>query len=305
MARAVVITNPLAARTTDAALHQASEVLRHAGWRLEVLPIAGPGDARRFALEAVSSGVDLLVVQGGDGTTMQAATALVGTEIPLGLIPSGTGNLLAGNLRIPRHPGKAARLLLEGLPRRIDLGKVPRGDRDLYFGVAAGTGADARVMGETRQSLKRRLGIGAYISTVLRILPEIRNASYRITVDGRAQDTRAALVLVANCGEVIPGLIRLGPRISPADGLLDLVTVRANGAIEAVRAVWEVLRGLSSRDGVSSLVGYGRGRVITVESETPEPFETDGDPDGSTPFTAEIVPGAIVVLQPSDQGASP
>ncbi|HEU4524908.1 MAG TPA: diacylglycerol kinase family protein, partial [Gemmatimonadales bacterium] len=101
MSRALLITNPAAARTQQRAVEAVMRVMRGAGWTAEVLATGGPGDARRIAEYGVSEGVDVVAVFGGDGTTMQAAAALVGTEVALGVIPGGTGNLLAGNLRIP------------------------------------------------------------------------------------------------------------------------------------------------------------------------------------------------------------
>src|SRR5215212_5547741 len=100
--------------------------LAAAGWSAEVLATGGPGDARRLAEYGVAGGVDVVAVFGGDGTTMQAAAALVGTEVALGVIPGGTGNLLAGNLRIPASPARAARALLSARPRLFDLGRMDR-----------------------------------------------------------------------------------------------------------------------------------------------------------------------------------
>src|SRR5215813_5216964 len=101
MARALLITNPAAARTQPFAVRIVSDALKAAGWQAEVLATGGSGDARRLAEYGLEQSMDLVAVFGGDGTTMQAAAALVGTEMALGIIPGGTGNLLAGNLRIP------------------------------------------------------------------------------------------------------------------------------------------------------------------------------------------------------------
>jgi diacylglycerol kinase family enzyme len=98
--------------------------------------------------------MEMVAVFGGDGTTMQAAGALVGTDVQLGLIPGGTGNLLAGNLRVPASPARAAEILLAGCERRLDLGRVERDDGIHYFAVACGAGYDARVMVETPSALK-------------------------------------------------------------------------------------------------------------------------------------------------------
>jgi diacylglycerol kinase (ATP) len=126
MARALIIANPVASRTTPARTFAVERVFRANGWRAEVAETAGPGDARRLAAAGVRDGADAVVVFGGDGTTMQAAAALVGTEIPLGMVPGGTGNVLAGNLRLPRRPVPAAELITRGRSRRIDLGRIDR-----------------------------------------------------------------------------------------------------------------------------------------------------------------------------------
>jgi diacylglycerol kinase family enzyme len=133
-------------------------VLRAAGWSAEVLATGGPGDARTLAEYGMKQGVDVIAVFGGDGTTMQAAAALVGTDIGLGIIPGGTGNLLAGNLRIPASPERAARALVSGRPRPFDLGRMERPAGPQYFAVACGAGYDARVMAGTLSEHKRRCG---------------------------------------------------------------------------------------------------------------------------------------------------
>lgn len=298
MARTVLIANPAAARTDVVAAQAVAETFRRAGWSVELRATGGPGDARRFAEEAVAGRVDLVSVFGGDGTTMQAAAALVGTEIPLGVIPGGTGNLLAGNLRIPTHPVRAARALIKGRAAPLDLGRMARADGEHYFAVACGAGYDARVMAETSTADKHRWRFAAYVATTIRLLPELRSVQHAITVDGTEYEALAALVLVANCGEVIPPWVRLKSGIAPDDGLLDLVIIRADSFTESVRAVWELLREGGTGAAAPGRVAYARGRVITVEADTERPVQLDGEPHGQTPFTAEVVPGAIRVLRP-------
>ena len=102
---------------------------------------------------------------------MQAAASLVGSGTALGVIPGGTGNLLAGNLRMPSHPVRAARALLEGHGTPLDLGRMERADGVHYFAVACGAGYDARVMAETTTQDKQRWRFAAYVATTLRLLP--------------------------------------------------------------------------------------------------------------------------------------
>jgi YegS/Rv2252/BmrU family lipid kinase len=299
MTSALLITNPAAARTEEITVQAVVETLRHGGWTVELRATGGPGDARRFAAEGVAHGVDVVGVFGGDGTTMQAAASLVGSGTALGVIPGGTGNLLAGNLRMPSHPVRAAKALLEGHLTPLDLGRMERADGTHYFAVACGAGYDARVMAETSTKDKQRWRFAAYVATTLRLLPELRSTTHLITVDGIEYEARAALVLVANCGEVIPPFVKLRSGIAHDDGLLDVVVIRADSFTESVRAVWELLRerGAEARD-AGGFVGYARGRVISVATENAEPVQMDGEPHGRTPFTVEIVPSAINVITP-------
>lgn len=295
MPRALVITNPAAARTQPKTVREVRDVLRRGGWQVEVVATGGHGDARRLAAEGAAAGVDAVAVFGGDGTTMQAASALVGTEVVLGLIPGGTGNVLAGNLRIPSSPLRAAEILVRGKVRRLDLGRLDASGEHHYFAVACGAGFDARVMAETPGPLKQRWGIGAYIATTLRLLNELRSIRYHIRVDGVEYDANAALVLVVNCPEVIPPVIRFGGDVRPDDGLLDLVVLRADSFAEGVQAFWHFLR---RAEGPDSRIGHVRGREIHVETDSPVLVQLDGDLGGVSPFTATVVPGALRVMVP-------
>jgi YegS/Rv2252/BmrU family lipid kinase len=296
VARALLIANPAAARTDPLAMNAVMNTFRAAGWRAEVLATGGPGDARRLAEYGVREGVDVVAVFGGDGTTMQAAAALVGTDVALGVIPGGTGNLLAGNLRLPASPARAAEVLVRGAPKRFDLGRMERPDGTHYFAVACGAGMDARIMAGTASVHKQKWGMAAYVATTFRLIGSVRSTQHLITVDGEEFEAMAAMILVANCGEVIPPLVRLRSGITPHDGLLDVVVMRADSLGQSVRAVWDLLRERPGDAGAGGFVGYARGREIRVETLSPEPVQLDGEPGGETPFTATIVPDAIKVM---------
>jgi diacylglycerol kinase (ATP) len=218
--------------------------------------------------------------------------------VALGVIPGGTGNLLAGNLRIPASPVRAARTLLSAEPRAFDLGRMERSAGPQYFAVACGAGYDARVMAATLSEQKRRWGMGAYVATTLRLIAGIQSTLHRITIDDVEYEAHAAMVLVANCGEVIPRVMRLGPGITPTDGLLDVVVLRADNFSQSLRAVWDLIRVSPGVLGGGTFVARARGRVVRVESEEVQPVQLDGEPGGETPFTASVVPGAIRILVP-------
>jgi YegS/Rv2252/BmrU family lipid kinase len=296
--RVLLIANPAAARTAPMAVNAILNALHGAGWKAEALATGGPGDARHLAEYGVAEGVDVVAVFGGDGTTMQAAAALVGTEVALGVIPGGTGNLLAGNLRIPASPARAAKALINARPRPFDLGRMERLTGPQYFAVACGAGYDARVMAGTLSEHKRRWGMAAYVATTLRLMSELRSTVHSITIDGVEYEANAAMVLVANCGEVIPPFVRLGPGITPDDGMLDVVVVRADSFPQSLRAVWHLLRLTPGSLGPDTYVAHARGQEVRVETEPVQPVQLDGEPGGSTPFIARVVPSAIRIMVP-------
>jgi diacylglycerol kinase family enzyme len=297
MTRALLITNPVAARIEAKAVAAVRDTLRGGGWSVDLLATHGPGDARRFADEARAQGYDVLVSYGGDGTAMQIAAAIAGSGMPLGLVPGGTGNLLAGNLRLPRQPAAAARAILGARPAPIDLGVVERADGPHYFAVASGAGYDAVIMSQTAAAAKQRWKVGAYWAQTFATLPEVKSAAHRVTVDGATHTVAAAVVLIANCGEMVPPFFRLGPGVVPNDGWLDVVAVRADGVMDSALALFDVLRMGNSGNG-GARIFTARGRVIRVEVEgPPRPVQLDGEPTGLTPFEARLLPGALTVLR--------
>ena len=302
MTRALLITNPAAARTEARAVAAVRDTLRGGGWTVDLLATHGPGDARRFAAEARTQGFDALVCYGGDGTTMQIAAAIQGTGMPLGLVSGGTGNLLAGNLRLPRNPTQAARAILRARPKAVDLGVVERADGPHYFAVASGAGYDAVVMAATAAADKQRWKVGAYWATTLATLPEVHSVPYQLTVDGQTHTADAAVVLVANCGEMIPPFFRLGPKVAPDDGWLDLVAVRADGMLDGAMALLDILRQAGQGAGTERIF-TARGRVIRVEPVgAPWPVQLDGESAGTTPFEARVLPGVLTVLVDGERG---
>ena len=299
MARALLIANPAAARTHGGVVRQIERVFDTAGWKVETLATAGPGDARRLAQLGVEQEMDMVAVLGGDGTIMQVASALVGTEVRMGVLPGGTGNQLAGNLRLSFNPVRAAAALIRGAARPFDLGRIDRAGGPHYFAVGGGAGLDARVMAATPSLQKRRWGQLAYVATTLRLLTDVECVPFHIDADGVGHDFDAALILVANCGEIIPPLFKLGQGVSPYDGVLDVIILSANSLGGGFRALWHVVREAKGVYGETVFATRVSGSVITVT--TPgggQPVQLDGEPTGETPFTATAVPGAIQLIHP-------
>jgi diacylglycerol kinase family enzyme len=227
---------------------------------------------------------------------MQAAAAMVGTDVPLGLVPGGTGNVLAGNLRIPSRPVPAAHMITRGRSRPIDLGRLDRDDGHHYFAVACGAGADAAVMGGTPHSAKQRLGMGGYWRTLFQVVPEIRSSDVALTIDGRRIEARAAVTLVLNCREVIPPLLRVVDGTEIDDGLLDVLVLAADTPWQCARGMWRAVQNVVLGTGPPAYLQYARGEQITIESATVQPVQFDGDLAGTTPAVIRVVPRAIRVM---------
>ncbi|MGD2134971.1 MAG: diacylglycerol kinase family lipid kinase [Gemmatimonadales bacterium] len=293
MARVLLIFNPVAARTDPEVVTAVTRVFAGEGWHVDVAGTSQAGHAADLARRGVDDGMDLVAVYGGDGTTMQAVRGIVGRGVPVALIPGGTGNVLAGNLRLPRRPADAARVAVRGVTRRIDLGRVRRSHGERYFAVSCGAGFDAELMAGTTGELKRRWGMGAYFANAWSALRELTVVAHRVTVDGEPFESDAAMVLVANCGEIFPPWARLKPGIAPDDGYLDVIIANAAGLMESVDVV---MRLLAAWEGEGERVRFLRGTHVIVETGEPRPVQLDGEPDGETPLEAEIVPGALDVV---------
>lgn len=295
MARVLLIFNPVAARADLKVVDRVVRVFDRAGWSIDAEGTSREGHAEHLARAGIEDGTDLVAVYGGDGTTMQAMRGMVGSDVPIAIIPGGTGNLLAGNLRLPRNPKSAAKTAVTGVPRPIDLGSIAREDGDRYFGVACGAGFDAVMMAATSGEAKRRWRMGAYALKGVAAVADLEVVPYQITVDGVTSEMDAVMVLVANCGEIVPPFVRLRPGIALDDGILDVAVANAATLMEGLDVLWRLVTG---RIDAEHRLRFLRGEEVRVETATPQPVELDGEPDGTTPFTAKVVPHAINVMVP-------
>ncbi len=295
--RAFVVARRRKGRKVKGTLREVGRVLRAAGWEVDGQVVKRKRNLGRLATWAVNEGVDVVVAVGGDGSVLQVAAALADTDVALGIIPTGTGNLLAGNLRIPRRPDRAAKVLVEGRRRRIDLGSIMVDGKDCHFAVACGVGFDAEVMRATDRPQKERWGKLAYFASALGQTRTIRNVPHTITLDGEVSTTEAAQVVIANFGRMLPAL---GPRreIEPDDGFFDVIVIRASGPLPGLLAGWEVLRRTELGESPTGRVVRARAREVRVETHPSRLVQADGSVIGRTPIIARVRPGALAVIVP-------
>lgn len=190
----------------------------------------------RLAREAVRSGVGLVLASGGDGTISACVGGVAGSGIPLGILPCGTGNLLARNLGLPLSLDEALTVALTGSDRRLDVGTA----NGRSFVVMAGIGFDAEMLGGASAELKTHLGWAAYVLSALRHLGD-RPARVSLRADGGApRRCWATGVIIGNVGS-LQGGVRLLPDAVPDDGVLDVAVLTARGWVGWLRLGADVL----------------------------------------------------------------
>lgn len=286
----LLIVNPAARRgrrSRDAVL-QACAAL---GVDPTVHITSGPGDAGMAAASHTGS-VDAVLALGGDGTLSEVASALAGTGTPLGILPAGTGNLVARALGIPLKPERALEALVVGGTRTIDLARMD-GGRSMLF--AAGAGIDAAMIAGATAETKRRFGVLTYFVTGTRAALARRNFSVTATVDGVPVTGEAWAVFVANFGSVLGGLIHLGPGIEPDDGLLDLCVLTPQSLREAFGIAWRLFR---NDFRPHPRMQFAKGRLIELATTPRRPLQSDGESVGETPARFCVEPGAVTMLVP-------
>src|SRR4051794_30984316 len=305
MARAIVLVSPAAGRAGKAGLREQllaaiRGALAQRGYTADFPAAASAEEAASLLRTASREGYDLAVVCGGDGSVRLGVDALAGGQLPLGIVPLGTGNLLAATLGIPRAPLVAAARLATADPVVMDVGLLRTDALREHFAVAAGLGFDARVMAATSSVAKARYGVLAYFATMLRLVPKLPAVDAEISVDGRNYGLSAVAVLIANCGQIIPGL--LGPRVAldPQDGLLDVIAIRGGALplglpVAARSALHSLLRSDTQPGGHSLRL---RGERVEVRTDMPEPIEVDGDllPGTTAQITATVRARSLSVL---------
>jgi len=295
---ALVVTNP-AAGAGGAGLAQARRRLEARGFRLAVEVTAATGDGERLARAAAEGGADMVIAHGGDGTVMDVAAGLIGTGLPLGLLPGGTGNVLAGNLGIGRSFLAAADTIAAGVTRTIDVGRLTTAAGSRYFAVNCAAGFAADLMAETEQHHKRRFGVAAYVARAMVMMTKLVRVATRVEVDGVAHEGHAATVIVANCRHIVPGVLPLAPGIAPDDGVLDVAVIDASSYASALRLVWRMLQRRPDADGG---ITFYRGATVRLTCDPALPVEADGEALGTTPMLVETIPRALTVLAPARRG---
>jgi diacylglycerol kinase (ATP) len=243
---------------------------------------------------AIDEGADLVFVWGGDGMVQRCIDAVGEDDVPLAVLPAGTGNLLARNLGIPQDVEAAVGVGLHGARRTIDVGRI-NGER---FAVMAGTGLDALMIKDADRGLKDRFGRAAYMWTGARHL-RIEPFGAKIDVDGvRWFEGEAGCVLVGNVDKVFGGVSAFDDA-SPEDGRLELGVITAKGVTQWTRALVRTAVGSADK---SPFVQTTKARKIRIRLDRKMPYELDGgDQPRTKKLKIRVEPAAVTICVPESE----
>lgn len=290
-------------------MRQSAVVLRGAGMEVELAPTSGPDQAQAMAHAAVARGSDVILVCGGDGTINEVINGLTPSRVPLGILPGGTANILARELRLPLNPVRAARHLARWSPRRIALGHArwdgaatPQtgGDRrtlagSRYYASVAGIGYDAHIVYKLSPWLKVRLGVAGYVIEALRQFVLYSYPKFSCRSNGHARNATFAVV---HRTRLYAGWLHMAPTADLFASHFAVCTFSSSSRARYILyAIAVLVRQHLRMDDVDLEEATSVGCAVSDASTTVR-FELDGELVGVLPVTFEIVPDALTLLVP-------
>jgi YegS/Rv2252/BmrU family lipid kinase len=305
-----VIINPAAGQDVPV-LATLNTVFQEQGVEWQALITHRAGDGRRLAQQALDSDVDVIAAYGGDGTAAEVASALIGTNRPLAILPGGTANVLSLELGIPGNLTQAARLAcgVKSQQRQIDAGEV----NGQHFLLRVGVGFEANLIYQADRNLKDRLGFFAYVWSGMQNLRQPPRARYRMVMDGQEIECEGVTCGIANSGNLGQAGLKMGTRVDIADGLLDVLLVEQasmQAVIDLLSNVFgireapiesAIARATEWSDELQQLVRHWQVREISLTATPSQVVQYDGEvlQAGYTEITCKVLPRALTVIVPA------
>ncbi len=275
---------------------------REAGIYWEVSITHGDGDGQIQAEKAIENGADVVAVYGGDGTVKEVASALVGTNVPLLILPGGTGNLVAVELGIDRHLDRACARVCgtDFNTRAVDVGKMGAH----YFLLRIGCGLETSVVQDATREMKDQFGKWAYVFSALKVLQELPVSNYNIVLDEvETFSAKGVACLVANAGKVGLGQMSLSPAVDISDGKLDVFFIKKANVPSLMQIAGKMmgLDRIKLSDVVPDLdvlkeVNHWQVESVLIETDPVIDIQVDGDVVAKTPQLMRVLPGALKVV---------
>jgi YegS/Rv2252/BmrU family lipid kinase len=301
-----VILNPIAGNSSAEEIRKALEkTFGEASWNLDIYETTGKENVADLTRTACKDGAGMVIAAGGDGTVSGVVNGLVGTHVPLGILPVGTGNGLARALSIPLDLENAL-ALISTQHDVIELDAMQVGDKHYVLNVSAGI--SARAMNETPPEQKRRFGMAAYGWTIVRQLFGYQPRRFILTLDDHERRVRANEILISNGAILKEPPFPLGPREKFSDGIFDVYVLTARNLLDYLKVLWNLIfhRGKSNAELHTLTVK----KSVKIESlSQPYLTQADGEVIGKTPVEICMVPKAVRVIVPipkeQEAGAAP
>ncbi|MFN2298640.1 MAG: diacylglycerol/lipid kinase family protein [Anaerolineales bacterium] len=292
--KAFLIVNPVAGQAYTGRIRRAfAYYLPSSEWLVDIQETADPESIEKKVREACQKGADVVIAAGGDGTIARVANGLRGTNVPLGILPLGTGNILARGLTIPLGMEAAIRLIA-GEHDVMGMDVLAIGGQWYVINVSVGITSHAvRYVGPEQ---KRHFGVLAYLFAGLQWLGW-QPRRFEMVIDGKKQRVRASEILVSN-GEVLRDLsLPVGPPSTFCDGKLDVYIIKTRSALHYLAVLRNILfRRGKRRPGWRHIPVRGTVRIDSGKNKLP--VQADGDPIGTTPVEVRVIPNAIRVIVP-------
>lgn len=294
--KVTALTNPASGH--GAALRAAQAAIARLHERgVQVTEIIGDdaADARHLVAAELERGTDAVMATGGDGVVSNALQVLAGTDVPLGIIPAGTGNDHAREFGIPTtDPAAAADVVVDGWTETIDLGRIQWGENHKWFGTVAAAGFDSLVTDRANRMTWPHGRLRYYLA-MLAELSQLKLLPFRLVLDGNREiDQDITLAAFGNTRSYGGGLL-ICPHADPTDGLIDITMAHSASRTKLVRLFPTVMKGTHVElDEVTT----ARARTIHVECPGINVY-ADGDFACALPAEISAVPGALRILRPA------
>jgi YegS/Rv2252/BmrU family lipid kinase len=293
--RVFIVINPVAGFGDGRVLRRiCEEQFSAAGWHPEIYLTRQEENPTDVVQKKIEAGVDLVVAAGGDGTVAAVAAGLVNSDIPLGIIPTGTWNAIARHLYIPALPARAIALITGSHQvKRMDMMTVG----DTIHAMNMGVGFSSKMNDQADRMKKRKMGIFAYLKHFIELLFGLEMQKYVIQADGFTYRGRATEIFLANYG--VAGLHILEDRldIHPDDGKVDILIMRARTIIDLPVMLWQMVVRKDKR--TPKYRQFSAEKNITITTNPPNTVQADGELVGMTPINVTILPRAIQVIAPN------
>lgn len=306
--RVHVVINP-AAGQDEPILSVINSVFRAAGVDYDVSITKAAGDATVQARQAAEGGADVVAAYGGDGTVAEVASGLIGTNVPLAILPGGTANAMSSELNIPQTSRAAAELICAEniLVRKVDMGSLyvhsqELGDHWRNFILRVGVGFEAAMVEKAGRDLKDRFGNFAYLWAAMQNLIQPQVSRYQLVIDGQEVETEGLTCIIANSGNMAQRNLSLIPGIDISDGLLDVIVIQPAG-LRLFTDLIGSITGLINVDASSDAEGkravqWWQAKEVRLVSTPAQSVQLDGEVLGTPAVSARVLPQTIRVITP-------